>query len=134
MLSLHRSRLRHGARTLLAIALGLTLASGCGGDDPAPKQPLSGERLYAVQGCKNCHKLDGAGGPLGPSLAGVPSRWTVAEIAEYVADPPSFHERKPHLAQLARRYSMRMPAVRLAPAERERLATYVMELAGRLGD
>jgi mono/diheme cytochrome c family protein len=40
-------------------------------------------------GCKNCHKLDGAGGPIAPDLSHVAARRNAASIRHKILDPGS---------------------------------------------
>ena len=42
--------------------------------------------FYAV-GCVKCHRLDGAGGGVGPDLSSVSSKFSIAELVEAIIDP-----------------------------------------------
>jgi cytochrome c len=98
----------------LLLAVGaLLLAGGCaptgGGANaaPAPTGPLSpdaqaGQRLIAQKGCGACHIIpgvSGANGVVGPSLAGVAGRTSIAggavpntgpdDLKNWIMDPPA---------------------------------------------
>lgn len=46
-----------------------------------------GKRLYQKQDCSNCHAINGAGGTIGPDLAGISKRRTLSWIHKYLEDP-----------------------------------------------
>ncbi|MBI5718749.1 MAG: cytochrome c [Burkholderiales bacterium] len=83
-----------------------------------------GKALMTEQGCLGCHKLEGAGGVIGPDLSAVAARIEPARIAQKIADPalwtsPGFQ------AGL-------MPArPDLAEGDRQEIAAYLAGLAGK---
>ncbi len=110
-----------------AIAV-LVLATGClFRRDPPPG--ATGERIYELQLCANCHGDAGEGGSLGPPLRGLDAHWEQGALARFFADPETFVERERRLADLAERYGRRMASyANLDEAERMRLAAFVLEL------
>lgn len=79
----------------------------------------SGASLYAKLGCPTCHSINGAGGKVGPDLAGVKARGrSAAWLEEQIRDPRS-HDLEP-----------RMPAFdRLTPSETRSLAAFLLSLS-----
>jgi cytochrome c len=99
--------------TVLLAVGALLLAGGCapsGGASAAPPPPTgtlspdaqAGQRLMAQKGCGACHIIpgvSGANGVVGPSLAGVASRATIAggavpnrgpdDLKKWIMDPPA---------------------------------------------
>jgi cytochrome c1 len=70
---------------LLLVVVGAVLA-GCSQSAAAPSDPTAaaGQLLIAQKGCGGCHTVPGvpaANGVIGPSLAGVASRATIADGA-----------------------------------------------------
>ncbi len=60
------------------------LAAAAGGPAAPP-----GEAVFTAQGCRSCHKLNGAGGDIGPDLTHVGSRRTAEWIEQQIKDPRS---------------------------------------------
>ena len=54
----------------------------------APDFAVQGALVYHAQGCSECHKVNGAGMEVGPSLNGVGKRRTREWVEEHFADPP----------------------------------------------
>ncbi len=128
-------------RLLAAAALALALTACTGGQSnqpaaPKPNQPTpdpalvdAGKQLVAQKGCGGCHAIPGipgATGTLGPNLAGVANRSTIAggvithngpdDLKRWVMDPPTA---KPGTA---------MPNLGLTDAEATRIAAFLETL------
>jgi mono/diheme cytochrome c family protein len=71
------------AGIVLAIVCGLILSTHVFSAE------MSGAQLVQSKGCRGCHKIEGAGGTLGPALDGVGQRLSAQEIREVIADPKS---------------------------------------------
>jgi len=75
------------------------------------KQPppgASGEVIYELQNCANCHGPAREGTRLGPALAGLDPSWTRERLAEYLDDPRAMVAREPRLQELDRTWSTDM--------------------------
>jgi cytochrome c1 len=93
------------ARTWLRLLLGAgVVLAGCSQQASAPSDPnaAAGQMLIAQKGCGGCHTVPGvpgANGVIGPSLAGVASRSTIAgggvpnngpdDLKRWVLNPPA---------------------------------------------
>jgi ubiquinol-cytochrome c reductase cytochrome b subunit len=105
---LDRSRLRPVSERMFAIGtVALSLIAGVSltvaavvtaprsaGPDPealssATSAIVSGARIFAANGCGNCHSINGVGGTLAPSLNGVSQRHSREWIAQHLRDPKS---------------------------------------------
>ncbi len=73
-----------------------------------------GEELIQRHGCRLCHVIDGAGGSVGPDLAGVRRRKTRAEIIDWLDDPGRI---KPDTI---------MPRFPLTPVDQQLLADHLL--------
>ncbi len=101
----------------------LFLLAACSGSS----QPVvDGPKLFVSQGCATCHKMQGDGGPLGPPLRKIASRWTAEQLSQYLIDPRPLVEKDPRLQSLSRTYRMPMPAVKLEPERLKMLVEYVL--------
>jgi cytochrome c len=93
-------------RPALAAGLVALLASACAASSPnaAPADPAAaaGQTLIAQKGCGGCHTVPGvpgANGVIGPNLAGVASRTTIAggavpnngpdDLKRWILNPPA---------------------------------------------
>jgi cytochrome c1 len=91
-------------RVWAALMLVLTGACSAAASAPAPSDPAAaaGQQLIQQKGCGACHTIPGvpgANGVVGPSLAGVASRTTLAggavpnngpdDLKRWIMDPPS---------------------------------------------
>ncbi len=56
---------------------------------PAGATAAPGQAVFASQGCASCHRLNGAGGDIGPDLTHVGSRRTAEWIEQQLRDPKS---------------------------------------------
>lgn len=93
---MERFRVRRVALVTLLAMLALVLA-GCGGDGeeeappetPPAEEAVSGEQLFADQGCGGCHTLAAAGtsGTTGPDLDEALRGQDQAFIRESIVDP-----------------------------------------------
>ena len=120
-----------GRRVLLALVCALGGAAalvGCSARTaPAglgDAQPSGGHGLSEAYGCGACHSIpgvDGANGRVGPSLAGIRSRWTIAgrlpntpaNLARWIADPKRIDP------------GTLMPNLGVSPAEARDIAAYL---------
>ena len=59
-------------------AAGVSSAQGLFGPT---QDPIAGEKLFTAKGCVRCHAVNGAGGNVGPDLAGVPRPHTFFDLA-----------------------------------------------------
>ena len=108
----------------LALAPGAACSSRI---DPPPG--ASGEDIYALQNCANCHGERGEGKSLGPPLRDLAASWTVADLGRYLARPEDFIERDPRLRALDAEYTSEMnPYDNLTDDERRVLAEWLLEL------
>jgi cbb3-type cytochrome oxidase cytochrome c subunit len=69
--------------------------------------------VYQAQGCGDCHKVNGAGMVVGPSLNGVARRRTRTWVEEHFAAPAKLSP------------GSIMPAYKLSPKDLENLVTYL---------
>jgi len=112
-----------------AALLGLALAS-CSMREQPP-EGAHGNEIYRMQNCANCHGPTGAGGSLGPALAGLEKYWDADELAEYFVDPKAFEERDERLRELKSSHSGTMTSyANLSEDQRLTLARWL--LAGGL--
>ena len=56
----------------------------------APQSAVDGALIYQAKDCASCHKLNGVGDDLGPSLNGIGERRDRQWIEQHFADPPKF--------------------------------------------
>ncbi|MEN8162274.1 MAG: cytochrome c, partial [Myxococcota bacterium] len=95
--------------------------------DPPPG--ASGEEIYALQNCANCHGERGEGRSLGPPLRELAASWTVADLGRYLARPADFIERDPRLRSLDAEYTAEMNRYdNLTDDERRVLAEWLLTL------
>ncbi|HVP36524.1 MAG TPA: c-type cytochrome [Terriglobales bacterium] len=73
----------------------------------------SGEELFKVKGCINCHTLKGEGGNIGPVLTGIGSKLTKDFIAQYITDPAKVNPKA------------QMPNLHLSPDEINTLSEFL---------
>jgi mono/diheme cytochrome c family protein len=105
----------------LAVALAL---SACLFPSPSAE---AGARLFRIENCANCHGPDGRGSPNGPPLVDLGSRWTVDELASFLADPEAFRTADPRLAELSREATNRMtPFAHLSGHQRRSIAVWLL--------
>jgi mono/diheme cytochrome c family protein len=111
--------MRHqiGFRTIVGIALGVTLVTGLvlvrvvRAQDRAAV--ATGARLFTDHGCYGCHRVGALGTPIGPDLSRVGSKYTERDLARWLSDPAS---QKPNA---------HMPKLELAPPDITALAAYL---------
>ena len=53
----------------------------------APGDPERGRELFRAKGCSQCHRINGAGGRLGPDLTNIGQMRAVAHLREAILDP-----------------------------------------------
>jgi putative heme-binding domain-containing protein len=54
---------------------------------PLPGNTSRGERIYAAQGCANCHTIAGHGGPVGPDLSDIGARSSATYLNKALTEP-----------------------------------------------
>jgi len=81
--------------------------------NPADQQLAQGVRIVYEKGCMVCHKINGAGGQVGPNLGGVVDRYGEAWMKEWLRDPQ------------AMRAGSRMPNFKFTEAEIEAVVEYL---------
>jgi hypothetical protein len=94
------------AASLLAL---IVSTAGCGPTEPPG--PLDGAGLYKALNCATCHKDDGRGGALGPTLRNKAGYWTRETLAEYLVEPTRFIDKDARLESLKVQYNVQMPGV-----------------------
>ena len=100
--AVYSARLR---RVLVSIAL--VLGGACSLRQ-APPPGATGDEIYALQNCANCHGLDRKGMPNGPALADLERHWTRDTLAEFLRDPKAFVKTDARVAALKNQYSTGM--------------------------
>lgn len=102
---------------MVAIGLGLTLATGVGLDRVARAQDraavTTGARLFMAHGCYGCHRVGALGTPIGPDLSRVGAKYTEGDLVRWLSDPAS---QKPNA---------HMPKLELTPADINALAAFL---------
>lgn len=99
------------------------LAADVGGEKKAAGPMHRGKALMTEQGCLGCHRIEGAGGEIGPDLSAVATRIEPARIAQKIADPKLWTTQG-YAAGL-------MPArADLGEGDRQEIAAYLAGLAG----
>jgi cytochrome c oxidase cbb3-type subunit III len=63
------------------------LGSAKAAEERAPGDPEAGRAVYASQGCAACHRIDGAGGDMGPDLSAAGARSALSFLRESIVDP-----------------------------------------------
>lgn len=104
-----------------AALLTLTLSLGC-----EPRRPpipadigipmevaQAGQDAFYRHGCVDCHVIDGIGGKMGPSLAGIGATQDAAYIKAWIVDPQGV------------RRSSSMPRLPLTPQEVEAVTSWL---------
>jgi putative heme-binding domain-containing protein len=56
-------------------------------ENAIPGDPVAGEKVFAANGCANCHRINGKGGLLGPDLSNVAAVRALPDLRESVIDP-----------------------------------------------
>jgi ubiquinol-cytochrome c reductase cytochrome b subunit len=82
----------------------------------APRQLLSGAQVYNENGCTSCHKVNGAGGGIGPPLNGLILRRTKQWVEAHFEAPKKLSP------------GSIMPPYRFNNADRDALVTYLYSL------
>lgn len=91
----------------LLLALVLLSSVACSTRRPPPPG-ASGDVIYALQNCANCHGDARQGTKLGPPLRPLAPSWTRERLAEYLADPRAVVATDERLSALDREYSADM--------------------------
>jgi ubiquinol-cytochrome c reductase cytochrome b subunit len=81
--------------------------------ESAPDAAVQGAMVYQAQGCGDCHKVNGAGMVVGPSLNGVARRRTRTWVEEHFAAPAKLSP------------GSIMPAYKFSPKDLDNLVTYL---------
>lgn len=79
-------------------------------------QFIRGAQVYVTGACSSCHKVNGAGGGLGPSLNGLANRRTRRWVEEHFLNPPRLSP------------GSNMPAYHFSPEEQEAIVLYLFSL------
>jgi len=74
----------------LALALALLSLAGCSSGTEEAGGGAAAAKLFRQQACGQCHGATGKGSSLGPPLSGLAGRWSVDELAAYLADPRGY--------------------------------------------
>jgi ubiquinol-cytochrome c reductase cytochrome b subunit len=82
----------------------------------APDYAVQGALVYLRYGCASCHKINGVGGDVGPSLNGVAKRHTRSWVEGHFANPQKFSPES------------EMPAYKLSPMDLDKLTSYLLAL------
>jgi ubiquinol-cytochrome c reductase cytochrome b subunit len=82
----------------------------------APQNAVEGALIYQANDCGSCHKLNGIGDELGPTLNGVGERHDRSWIEQHFADPPKYSP------------DSIMPAFQFKPDELKPLTDYLMAI------
>jgi mono/diheme cytochrome c family protein len=91
-------------------------------EDSAPRVPLtSPQEIFAHYTCNACHKLEGAGGELGPDLSHIGAQKDAAYIRRAILDPN---------AEVAEGFAPMMPPIYGDQLYARELETLVSHLAG----
>ena len=114
------------AARLRPLLAALVLAAGCS-TRRQPPPGASGDVIFELQNCANCHGPAREGTRLGPPLAGLTAHWTREPLAEYLADPRAMVAREARLAELDKAWSSDMgPYANLSHGERLVLADWLL--------
>ncbi len=73
-----------------------------------------GRLVWEAEECSACHGDNGAGTPIGPSLADIANHWQAESLAGFLEDPQARLEDNPRLRELTSIYDVDMPGVRQA--------------------
>lgn len=106
----------------------LLVVAACSFRTPPPPG-ASGEEIYRLQNCANCHGEAGEGKSLGPPLRGLSAHWDRERLARFFADPKPFVAEDARVAELLRKYPA--PMSRYDNLDREQrlvLADWVLGL------
>lgn len=82
----------------------------------APPNAVDGAQLFVTSGCGGCHKVNGIGGEMGPSLNGVSTRRSKEWIEGHFDNPQKFSP------------GSIMPPYRFAPSDQDALISYLLSL------
>jgi len=82
----------------------------------APDFAVQGAQVYQAQGCADCHKVNGAGMEVGPTLNGLSKRRTKSWVEEHFADPAKLSP------------GTIMPAFKLSQKDLDNLTAYLFAL------
>ena len=66
------------------------LGSAKAAEERAPGDAEAGRAVYASQGCAACHRIDGAGGDVGPDLSSAGARSALSYLGESVVNPSAY--------------------------------------------
>ena len=79
----------------LAMALAAVGTAEIAGVPGAPGDPVKGKEVFAAQKCNVCHKVNGAGGPIGPDLSAIGTKRDAAWLTKYVQNPVPLDPKNP---------------------------------------
>jgi len=111
-----------GAALVLAVAVnaaGPRLAVAPSGAKAG--DPVKGERIFTLQKCTTCHKVNGKGPTtLGPDLGAIGSRRDAAWLAKFLVKPTPLDPAKPPI--------VKMEAVKVKGQDLDDLIAYLLTL------
>jgi ubiquinol-cytochrome c reductase cytochrome b subunit len=105
-------------RDLVALMLKLTPDNG---DvvDSTPGFAVEGAMIFQKNSCGLCHKVNGTGGKIGPSLNGVSGRRTEAWVIEHFQNPQKLSPKTP------------MPAYKFSTTDMQNMVSYLFTLPNK---
>jgi ubiquinol-cytochrome c reductase cytochrome b subunit len=84
--------------------------------EQAPQSLIDGAEVYAAHACGSCHRVNGSGGEIGPSLNGVALRRNRQWILKHFAAPQTLSP------------GSVMPPYHFSKAEEDAILTYLLSL------
>jgi len=92
--------------------------------DAKAGDPAKGERIFTLQKCTTCHKVNGKGPTtLGPDLGTIGSRRDAASLAKFLVKPTPLDPAKPPI--------VKMEAVKVKGQDLDDLIAYLLTLKTR---
>jgi quinol-cytochrome oxidoreductase complex cytochrome b subunit len=85
----------------------------------APNSSVLGAQIYLTNGCAGCHRVNGVGGSIGPSLNGLAMRRSREWVERHFLDPRALVP------------GSLMPSFKFSPRDRDILVAYLLSLPGR---
>ncbi|MFK5955518.1 MAG: cytochrome c [Planctomycetota bacterium] len=93
-----------------------------------PTANATGQEIYAIANCADCHGDDFEGRFMGPSLKDVASHWNPTDLASFLAAPDNFIQSDPRLVALDDEYWFDMPDYKeLSRRHRDALALWLLQ-------
>ena len=93
-----------------------------------PPPGASGETIYILQNCANCHGESGEGTKRGPAFIELNTHWDRSAMAEFFAHPKAVAKQDARLSAMIEKFGSSMSTYdNLSQNERLRLADYLLE-------